>query len=142
MNNTVDKHTPGPWEMKAAKWTNDPAEPIWGFSIQSGDKKICGLNVVINSRIMPDEYFKNFPDFHREHFTSEEAEANAALIASAPTLKKENEELKERNRVLVEALGQLVNRIESNWEAITSGNQNGVIGALLKEAKEALQSNQ
>lgn len=104
MSSTVDKYTPGPWEMKAAKWTNDPAEPIWGFSIQSGDKKICGLNVVIDSRIMPDEYFKNFPDFHKEHFTSEEAEANAALIASAPQLKKENEELKERNRVLVEAL--------------------------------------
>ena len=115
---------------------------------------------------------------------SKEREDDGNLVTSAPTLKKENEELhllaaelrslkqtiaesglkklfpqkenisfhdkvvfaihdmEERNRVLVEALNQLVTRIENNWHTITSGSQNGTMQSLLKESKEVLKSNQ
>ncbi len=40
---------------------------------------------------------------------------------------------------LLEALSTLVNRIEKNWDAITSGGQNGIITALLEESKQAIE---
>lgn len=39
---------------------------------------------------------------------------------------------------VVEALQQLINRLDDSWEAITSGTQNGTKTALLHESKEAL----
>ena len=113
MSNTVDKHTPGPWE--AIKQGGSILAP---FMIRSG--KICVANLIWGiSSILPETY--------------EEVEANAALIASAPQLKKENEELKERNRVLVEALKKLYNAVDSCVELTPE---------LLSEANKIIQSNQ
>lgn len=104
MSNTVDKHTPGEWE--AIKQGGSILAP---FMIRSG--KICVANLIWGiSSILPETY--------------EEVEANAALIASAPQLKKENEELFEMvrqlknciNRLSQDGLTQHERDIEAQWE--------------------------
>jgi len=39
---------------------------------------------------------------------------------------------------LAEALETLIDRLHTNWDAITSGGQKGILTAITKEAKEAL----
>jgi len=39
---------------------------------------------------------------------------------------------------LAEALETLIDRLDTNWDAITAGGQKGILTALTKEAKEAL----
>lgn len=78
MSNTVDKHTPGPWYANSGM--------IYGGS--------HGATIAV--------FYTNGGNL--QPISEEEKEANMNLCAEAPTLKKENEELKERNRVLVEAL--------------------------------------
>lgn len=104
MSNTVDKHTPGKWYMNENGYIkSDNGEPeLWQ------QKAICRM----------------FGD-------SKEREADGSLIAIVPQLKKENEELKGRNRVLVEALKIAAIHVssisfKSDWEIVS----------------EALQSNQ
>ena len=63
-----------------------------------------------------------------ETITIDEAKANAQYTALAVN----------NFAQVCEALEQLVNRIDNNWAAITSGTQNGTKEALLKEAKQVL----
>lgn len=123
MSNTVDKHTPGPWRVTTGKH-NETTEmwdkgEIW-FNVNGEDGVIAD---VLHGRCLPCD--------------EEEAEANAALIASAPTLKKENEELKERNRVLVEALKN-IEQIENGAFELKAFD----VKRLKTMIREALQSNQ
>ena len=60
----------------------------------------------------------------------EESEANAQLIASAPRLDKENEELKKINRDLHEALKDILNRFNIPMDYKLDGNWNKAIQAL------------
>ena len=77
----VGKHTKGEWQVSFAKWAKDA--PIQGFRILSGKKDICSLNVRTESSVLPDEYFSKMNDLALEHLTSDECEANAALIVKA-----------------------------------------------------------
>ena len=65
------------------------------------------------------------------------SEAYAKLFAAAPALKKENEELKERNRILVEAL-QNIQQIENGAFGLKAFD----VVRLKTMISEALQSNQ
>lgn len=138
MSNTVDKHTPGPWRVTTGK--HSETTEMWDkgetwFNVNGEDGVIAD---VLYGRCLPCD--------------EEQAEANAALIAAAPQLKKENErltaevnrlyhlastevrnasKLEERNRVLVEALKVAAIHVSSisfkaDWEIVS----------------EALQSNQ
>ena len=73
------KHTPGPWVAKM--YITDPDRPTWG--VRNFMFAIC-----------------NMVEQDMENAESGEERANAELIASAPDLLAENDDLKERVQVL------------------------------------------
>lgn len=82
-------HTPGPWTYRMGRWA-DGAEPF-GFSIvvEGKDPAICRAgtsepHVLILGKILRDT--PSCADIAAKHFTPEEVEANARLIAVAPEL--------------------------------------------------------
>jgi hypothetical protein len=88
-NKQVSSHTPGEWIITDEKNQFNK----WKIIVDEKDNEICSLPC------------------YKLGKESEKSEVlqNANLIASAPTLKTENEKLKEDNRLLVESLHKLKN---------------------------------
>ena len=141
MSNTVDKHTPvivlSAFNKEDGETYSDAVAKLLLYKESIGepipDKWEISITEAPTLKKENEELLKRA--LYAEKCGYKASENNAKLIAKIIALE-------ERNRVLVEALKQLTNRIENNWGAITSGNQNGVLTALLKEAKEVIQSNQ
>ena len=101
MSNTVDKHTPGPWVYRQSRGNNAYEYKV----VIPGGRTICEMEA------------NDLEDIKT-------VIANAALIASAPQLKKENEELFEMvrqlknciNRLSQDGLTQHERDTEAQWE--------------------------
>lgn len=102
MSNQTNKHTPGPWRV----------EGTMPMRIDSAEGHVA-------------------KPLARDGMSPEQYQANARLIAEAPTLKAENERLQELNAELLEALEVTERRIQwmlNNPGSFAPMNQ----GALLK----------
>lgn len=87
-------HTPGPWALRK-EWKRDKA-PLEVWPKSKKVKKPFRPSPIANVC---------------EHY--DEFRANAALIASAPTLKAENESLREQNRELMEVARKTIDFCDS-----------------------------
>lgn len=83
-----NKYTPGPWTIKWAKWSNDPAEPIGGFAIKAeGRNDLASLNVNFGpSHLLDEDTKRKCAEIGEPFLTPEEAIANAYLMAAAPDM--------------------------------------------------------
>lgn len=104
--NTVER-TQGEWEASLARWA--PEAPVVGFVIKCGKKQIASFNVHTTSQILDKEVIERFSDFKDEHFSHEEAIANAAYIVKAVN----------NHSALVEALQRIIN----NWDKNMMGDR-------------------
>lgn len=82
-------HTPGIWTYRMGRWA-DGAEPF-GFSIvvEGKDPAICRAGTSEPHVLILGKIWREAPSYAEiaaKHFTPEEVEANARLIAAAPDL--------------------------------------------------------
>lgn len=83
------KHTKGEWVYEMGMHSKKHPESTFGFLIKGEGKKppICSIGIYVREVgiIDPSSSFAT-PDVIKQHFTPEEAEANAKLISCAPEL--------------------------------------------------------
>lgn len=78
-------HTPGPWSVSLGRVV--PEAPVFGFAILAAGKSpaVCGAGVSERNLLILARDYRHL-EYAKEHYTEEEVEANARLIASAPEL--------------------------------------------------------
>lgn len=81
----------------------------------------------------------NYPTLYRENKRLQE-EVNRLYHLASTEIRK-NGKLEEENEKLKKTLNNLVERLHNNWDAITSGGQNGTLSALTKESETILNRN-
>lgn len=106
VNSLSDRHTPGEWVVQLIRYQDDP--PM-GFAVVSNSKRpdakpIASVNCAGSKRYVLADY------------TSEELEANAALIASAPTLKAQRDKLYEALTATLTALRYMRDSDTQHWD--------------------------
>ena len=81
------EHTPGPWKYTLTRWAG--SESVQGFVIDADGKDVhlCGVATNMGDKVtVLDPEWAKRAGLEGKHFTSEEVEANARLIAAAPDL--------------------------------------------------------
>jgi len=125
------------WENKTGTYT--PEKELTNLSVGHtvGEWSADGLHLRVNGKIVGQMHLMSFQhDTRGRAIPDKEGEANALRIV---TCVNGWDKLQDENKQLKEVLGTLIDRLHTNWDAITSGGQNGILTALTKEAKAALQ---
>lgn len=118
------EHTQGLWLAKGTTILDEN-----GFGIGSSED----ILVRDNWAAMDVDHWSRKPGETYREITLEEAEANAQLFASAPSLLSENKSLKEVNKELLEACEGLLNdMVYDKRSSLTVANYNKAYTAIQK----------